>query len=161
MAIDEIGRMSAALVTLRDAVRDRDAMTRENLRHAEAQTMRQYHMDGEIDAFRVDCTKLMDPFVQNSGALESTANQLLEISAHSQASTAMARQALARSSQIMVTVANTANELTASISDIDRKLQETNSVVRSFRYGRRLLAQREASLMLHRQDYSNLLDGFA
>ncbi|WP_395827321.1 methyl-accepting chemotaxis protein [Elstera sp.] len=126
---DEIGRMSLALLTLRDTVRDRDAMTRENLRHVEAQAMRQTHVDEEIDRFRRSSLLLTKQFSDNSSALEKTANQLIEISTRSHSSAGIAQEASTRSSQIMAAVASAANELTASISEIDRNLQETSTVV--------------------------------
>ena len=126
---DEVGDMARAVKVFKDNAVEQRRLTGENEAEQHRKAERQQRIETMIDTFRTTVQELLNVVGANTNRMETTANALAEIadSTSQQATTASAASEQATSN--VQTVAVAAEELAASITEIERQVQQTTQIV--------------------------------
>jgi len=127
---DELGRLAAAVETLRRGAIQREEMAAARQAEDAGKTARAERVDALIRSFEADNSEVLGALSAAASGLEATA---VEMSANATEGTEQAVSVAAASEQASANVqavAGSSEELSASISEISRQVQEAASVAR-------------------------------
>ena len=129
IAVTNIARTSGGWVSNHDDVTEREIATQERIA-IQSEQMRRESIDAAIARFRPQAAGLLDSVNQSVGAMRSTAQTLLGTSRQTSARAGDAVGAFEAAHTNVNAVANSANELTQSISEISHQLMHATEVVK-------------------------------
>ena len=126
---DEIGGMLAAIRVFRDNAVERLRLESGRAQEMAAREARQRHIDELIENFRAGSVELLARVMQTSGALRETAETLTRTAVSTADRAFAAGTDMDNASRNVSVVASAAEELSVSIREIGRKVQDATSMI--------------------------------
>ncbi|MEM8877988.1 MAG: HAMP domain-containing methyl-accepting chemotaxis protein [Pseudomonadota bacterium] len=127
--IDEIGRMSRALATLRDGVVERHRLSEQSETESTERLERQRVVDEKIAGFRDSAEALIESVSAKMEEMRSTAGSMTSTASDTNQRASTVTGAAEQASANVHTVASAAEELSASIAEIGNQIERTSEVV--------------------------------
>lgn len=128
---DEVGSMSQAVDIFKTNAIKRKQLEGESRGEQEAREARQHAIEGMIAEFRQNVKSVLSEVAQNSTMLNETAEGLSGIAHAASQKTAESSTASEQALENVQTVASAAEELSSSIAEIARQIEQTNDAVGS------------------------------
>jgi methyl-accepting chemotaxis protein len=125
---DEVGQMAHAVQVFKDSMRRADMLAAEQAAEHLQRDQRAAQVQGLTQTFEASVGGVLEAVHGAVGRLHQTAQQMSEISATSTGLAQEVTHASARAAQNVQTVASAAEELSASIGEIARQVQQSNSI---------------------------------
>ena len=126
---DELGEMAEAVKTFRDMGSERRQLAQQQQKDQSVQAERQARIDQLIASFRSEASNELHVVSEQMQRLQSTANNLAELSNSSASRSHQAQDAATLASSNVQTVAAASEEFSASISEIARQVDQATSAV--------------------------------
>ena len=126
---DELGDMARAVTVFRDAAVQQAEMSVREQAEQSAKTARQGRVDTLIDGFRNRVASVMGSLATNTEKMETVATALAAAASDTSDRAERANGASSRASGGVEMVAAAAEQLNASIGEIERQVQQTGTIV--------------------------------
>ncbi|MFN4011216.1 MAG: methyl-accepting chemotaxis protein [Pannonibacter sp.] len=127
---DEIGDIAQAIAGFRDTVAEQARLAAAEAREQEERLARQKRIEDLLDQFRFQSEEMLGSVASNMQQMQTTAQNLIRISTSAAETAGSAADATTTASQNVQVVASAAEELSASISEIGGRVNETTLVIR-------------------------------
>ena len=128
---DEFGEMSKAVEIFKNNAIERVRLEGEQKERNSAEKQRQKRVEELVQVFRGDVTNVLDAVGGNIGVMGNNTSMLTNISQKTSQSAESANQASNVASQNVQQVAAAAEELSASIGEINQQVEQTSRIVSS------------------------------
>lgn len=128
---DDIGRIAKAVLVFKENALEQASLEVEKEQSHKTNHDRQIYIDELIQGFRTNISSGLENVSHNSGDMKLTAGTLSEISSTTAIQANSATSASEESSSNVATVAAAAEELSTSISEITRQVEQTNGIVKN------------------------------
>jgi methyl-accepting chemotaxis protein len=125
---DEIGALARSISVFQDAIRRNGELNKTVLADAAARTQRQQWIATEIDRFGTEIEASLSELGRLFEHMLAASTQLTEAADLASAKTAGAAQASGEASSNVRDIASAADELAASVSEIDRQVAQSNAI---------------------------------
>jgi methyl-accepting chemotaxis protein len=145
---DEIGDMSRTVQVFKDNAIERLRLENESAGEAEARLVRQQRVDELIAAFRATASDVISSVGETSATLDDTAHKLTEIARTSSGRASETLGASDEATRNVNTVASAAEELAASIGEIQSQVSRTTGVVNQATENTRVTNEKVESLAI-------------
>ncbi len=145
---DEIGDMSRTVQVFKDNAVERLRLENESASEAEARLARQQRVDALIEAFRATASNVITSVGETSATLDDTAHKLTEIARTSSGRATETLGASDEATRNVNTVASAAEELAASIGEIQSQVARTTGVVNQATENTRVTNEKVESLAI-------------
>ncbi|WP_417675346.1 methyl-accepting chemotaxis protein [Roseibium sp.] len=145
---DEIGDMSRTVQVFKDNAVERLRLENESASEAEARLARQQRVDALIEAFRATASNVITSVGETSASLDDTAHKLTEIARTSSSRAMETLGASDEATRNVNTVASAAEELAASIGEIQSQVARTTGVVNQATENTRVTNEKVESLAI-------------
>ncbi len=126
---DEIGAMMASVAVFRDNAVERLRLEGERIHQEERQHLRQAHTEELIQSFRQEMSTILTAVTQNADQMQLTADVLNQVAERSSTEAQSAARSSREASVAVQTVAASADELAASISEINGQVRGAMRIV--------------------------------
>jgi methyl-accepting chemotaxis protein len=125
---DEVGRMARALVVFRNHMVRAEELTAQQRREQEARQRRAEDIAGSVFEFEHTIQSVVQGVAASASQLQADARMLLETAEQTSSQTTSASQAAEQASQNVEAVAAATEELSASVNEIRRQVQDSSSI---------------------------------
>ncbi|MCS3728214.1 methyl-accepting chemotaxis protein [Bradyrhizobium betae] len=126
---DEIGALARAIQIFQDAMgRNRNLASQVSLDSA-AREQRALHIEQSVEEFRGAIGAVMRGLSDNASVMRETAQTITRVTADASSRAGMAAKATERAARNVTAVASAAEELSASVEEIDRQVQQSAGAV--------------------------------
>ncbi|WP_336485431.1 methyl-accepting chemotaxis protein [Methylobacterium nigriterrae] len=126
---DEIGAVARALGALRDTSRHARSLESGQRLTSEGERQRREHLDAEVERFRVQVQRSIAVFNARTGEMRGRAAAMASLSAEATAAIAGASAGSRETSANVQTVASAADELSASVAEIQGRIDRAKHEV--------------------------------
>lgn len=127
---DEIGDIAQAIAGFRDTVAEQARLAAAEAREQEERMARQKRIEDLLDQFRFQSEEVLGSVSANMEQMQTTAQNLIRISTSAAETAGNASNATTTASENVQLVASAAEELSASITEIGGRVNETTMVIR-------------------------------
>ncbi|NBN65832.1 methyl-accepting chemotaxis protein [Pannonibacter tanglangensis] len=128
---DEIGDIAQAIAGFRDTVAEQARLAAAEAREQEERLARQKRIEDLLDQFRYQSEEVLNSVSANMQQMQATAQNLIRISTSAAETAGSASHATSTASENVQLVASAAEELSASITEIGGRVNETTAVIRT------------------------------
>ena len=125
---DEIGALSRAIGVFQQAMRRNEELKRTVTDDTETRIRRQEQMSAEIARFSTEVESTLSELGRISDQMLAASTQLAMTADHASTKTARAEAASADASNNVRDIASAADELSASVNEIDRQVAQSNAI---------------------------------
>jgi methyl-accepting chemotaxis protein len=125
---DEVGALARSIAVFRDAMRRNEELNRTVVDDAQARARRQEQMSVEIGHFGAEVEATLSELGRISDQMLAAAGRLTGAADNAATRTAGAATASADASENVRDIASAADELAASVSEIDRQVAQSNAI---------------------------------
>ncbi len=125
---DEFGDLGRAVRTLREALKEADAVRERELEDRKAKEKRQAMMEAAVGRFEKASSELMHSVEKSGAQLSSAAARMLSSSGEAARASGSSRSAANRTAGDVQSVAAAAEELSASISEVSSQVSRTSAL---------------------------------
>jgi methyl-accepting chemotaxis protein len=125
---DEVGALARSIAVFQDAMRRNEELSRLVVDDAQARTQRQEQISAEIVRFGADAETTVAELARIAEAMLSASSQLSGAADSASERTAGAATAFADASANVRDIASAADELAASVQEIDRQVAQSNAI---------------------------------
>ncbi|WP_430514158.1 methyl-accepting chemotaxis protein [Pannonibacter phragmitetus] len=126
---DEIGDIAKAIAGFRDTVSEQARLAEAQAKEQADRLARQKRVEELLDTFRRQSEEMLGSVSANMQQMQSTAQNLIQISASTSETAGNASSATTTASENVQLVASAAEELSASISEIGGRINETMTII--------------------------------
>ena len=127
--VDEIGEIARSLVVFKNNSAERRRMREEQTAAAMASAeQRKSELRGFVDEFQTSVGSMLDKVLDSSGEFERVARQLTETARTTAGLSGQSAGASETASEHVRTAATASDELSSSIAEITRRVQESNGI---------------------------------
>jgi methyl-accepting chemotaxis protein len=125
---DEIGALARAIGVFQQALRTNEELNRTVISDADARALRQERMSGEIARFSAEIEATLSELGRISDQMLEASHQLSGSADDASAKTARAEDASSEASGNVRDIASAADELSASVNEIDRQVAQSTEI---------------------------------
>jgi methyl-accepting chemotaxis protein len=132
---DEVGDVARALAVFREGSLERDRLRAEEMARSQRQNHRQAELERSIGAFRGEVQALVASLVGGMRDMQQTADMLFGVAEETANEAAQAEAAALQTNERVGTVAQSSDELTASIHAISEQVRRTADSISEAAHG--------------------------